>query len=99
MVGYLPIQLYTYMAIYLYAYVSTTSTLGGAFVCLGAGFPMRWMLSHVVTFVRGGDGALARTRVVAPGCAGDSVSALGSSTHTRRAYMPSLVYVCRPVSL
>lgn len=41
---------------------------------------MRWMLSHVV-FVRGGDGALARTCVVA----------LGSSTHTRRAYMPSLV--------
>ena len=32
---------------------------------------MRWMLSHAVMFVRGGDGALARTRVVAPGYAGD----------------------------
>lgn len=52
---------------------------------------MRWMLSHVV-FVRGGDGALARTCVVALGCAGDgAVVWLGSSTHTRSAYMPSLV--------
>lgn len=32
---------------------------------------MRWMLSHAGVFVRGGDGALARTRVVAPGCVGD----------------------------
>lgn len=43
-------------------------------------------------FVRGGDGALTRTRVVARGCAGDgAVVWLVSSTHTRRAYMPSLV--------
>lgn len=42
---------------------------------------MRWMFPYVGVFVWGGDGALARTRVVAPGCAGDGGSALGSSAH------------------
>ena len=80
---YTAMHLYTYVPIWLYAYVSTTSTLGGDFVFLVAGLPMRWMFPYVGVFVWGGDGALARTRVVAPGCTGDgAVVWLGSSTHT-----------------
>lgn len=48
-----------------------------------------------VMFVRGGDGALARTRVVAPGCAGDGAvvcwevpSTPGVPTHSHWLYVP-----------
>ena len=97
---YTAMHLYTYVPIWLYAYVSTTSTLGGlASVCLVAGFPARWMLSHVVMFIRGGDGALARTRVVAPGCAGDGVSRAGKF-HPHPACLHVLTgYMRHPVSL
>ena len=91
MVGYLPIQLCTYIPIWLYSYTPMCLQRPPLGVLLSA-----WLLDSrrggccltQVMFVRGGDGALTRTRVVAP----------GSSIHTRRVYMPSLV-ICRPVFL
>lgn len=90
-------HLYTYVPIWLYSYTPMClqrSPLRGAFVCLVAGFPMRWELSHIGVFVRGGDGALARTRVVAPGCAGDGVSCAGKfHPHPACLHAPAGLYV------
>lgn len=50
-------------------------------------------------FVRGGDDALAHTRVVAPGYVGDGVSRAGKF-HPQPAFLHVLTsYMCRPVSL
>ena len=104
MAGYLPIQLCIYIPMCLYGYIAIRLCVynvhpWGCFFCLVTGFPMRWMFPYVGVFVWGGDGALAHTRVVAPGCAGDGVSRAGKF-HPHPARLHALTgYMCRPVSL
>lgn len=89
--------LYGYIAIRLCVYKGTSGVPTSVFLVIGS--PMRWMLSHVVMFVRGGDGTLARTRVVAPGCAGEGCIVL-RKFHPHPTCPHALTgYTCRPVLL
>ena len=95
---YTAMHLYTYVPIWLYSYTPMCIQRPPSGVLLSA-----WLLDSrrsgccltQVMFVRGGDGALTRTRVVAPGCAGDGVSRAGKF-HPHLACLHSLTgYMCR----
>lgn len=94
--GYLPIQLRIYIPMYLYGYIAIRLCVykcisGTCFRLPGYCPDAVDMFPYVGVFVRGGDGALARTRVVAPVCVGGGGSALGGSTRGGAPHTPALV--------